>query len=551
MKKYDVILITPDAYVDHPAFAHALLKHNLIKAGYSVAVIDRPKWQEKEYFKFGTPNLFWAVSGGNVDSVVLNYTASGKKRKTDAYQENGNAYFPGMPKGEKSRIRPDRCINVYVNGIKSKDKTTPIVIGGIEASLRRFAHYDFLSKKVRASVLVQSGADMLIYGMGEKTIIQTAKSLKDGQDIKSLNINGTCRLLSKDENFIGIELPSFDEVRENKTAFVEMTEIIYKNQNPYIAKPLMQVHSGRRLVQFPPAMPLTTKEIDDIYNHNFDFGKNKTNIPALRMIQNSITSHRGCFGGCSFCALTVHQGKNIVSRSETSILDEIKKKAAMPKFNRVISDIGGPSAEMYKYVCENKTCERISCLYPDVCKNISSRENGLAKLYKKALGLKNKNGKKFLKHVFVGSGLRYDLLSLYPEVFEFVVCNNVSGYLKVAPEHSAAQVLKLMNKPDIKVFEKFLNKFKTLSKKAGKKQFVIPYLIIGHPGETREHIYNLKDFLKKHNLKAEQVQIFTPTPMTLSTGMYYTGIVPFTREKVETCKDIKELEYRKKTVLGK
>ncbi len=549
MKKYDVVLITPDAYVDHPSFAHCLIMRNLEKAGFSVAVIDRPKWQEKDYFKYGLPRLFFAVSGGNVDSVVLNYTASGKKRKTDDYQENGNPYFNDLPKGEKSRIRPDRCINVYVNGIKSVNKDVPIVIGGIEASLRRFAHYDFLSDRVRASVLVECGADLLVYGMGEKTVVKIAKSLSEGKNIKELMLRGTCRLLSKTENFQGIELPSFDLVRKDKIAFVEMTEIIYKNANPYTAKPLLQLHAGRRLIQFPPAYPLSTKEIDEVYSHDFNFGKGMENIPALRMIKDSVTSHRGCFGGCSFCSLTIHQGNNIQSRSPENIIGEIKKRAEQKRFSGVITDIGGPSAEMYGFSCGNEKCERLSCLYPDVCKNISSQSSEFLELYKKVYALKNKTGKKLLKRVFVSSGIRYDLVLLYPGLIEFLVSNCVSGYLKTAPEHAAPEVLNLMKKPGVKSFEKFLALFKRFTKKADKKQFVIPYLIIGHPGETRPHITDLKDFLVKNRLKVEQAQIFTPTPMTLSTCMYYTGIAPFSREKIIVCKDKKEIGFRKRFIL--
>ncbi len=550
MKQYDIILISPDAFVDHPSFAHAILKRNLESKGFSVAVIDRPKWQENDYFRYGKPRLFWAVSGGNVDSLVMNYTPSGRKRKTDEYQEKGNPYFPDMPQGEKSRIRPDRCITVYVNGIKSRDRETPIVIGGIEAGMRRFAHYDFLSDRVRSSILVDCGADILVYGMGENTLIAIAESVKSGKSIKSLQLRGTCRLMQKGETVEGIEIPSFDLVREDKEAFVKMTELIFTHSASHNSgNILIQKHAGRAVLQFPPPPAFTENEMDFIYSHDFSYGSHRSEIPALRMVQESVITHRGCFGGCSFCALTLHQGKKIQSRSIRSIENEILRRSQLPGFTRTIRDLGGPSADMYGIICNNEKCTRESCLSPSICPVINNKPLPALDLYKRIFAMKAKNNQPLLKHLFIGSGIRHDLTVGDKDYFRYLASRCVSGYLKAAPEHAAEKVLMLMKKPPVSVFEKFLQDFNAYSREAGKNQFVIPYLLIGHPGETMEDVLALKDFLLKHRLRVEQVQIFTPTPMTQSTCMYYTGIVPFSREKIPVCRDMKELEKRKEIVL--
>lgn len=537
----DIILVSGDTYIDSPNDGIALIGKVLLKAGYKVAVIAQPDISGPEDIKrLGEPKLFWGVSSGCVDSMVANYTALKKKKKNDDL----------TPGGENNR-RPDRAVIAYVNLIKKHFKNTkPIVIGGIEASLRRIAHYDFWSDKIRRSILFDSKADVLVYGMAEKSIVEIAGKIRDEEDYK--DVRGIC-YIDKEPKEKYFELPPYNEVNEDKLKFIKMFHTFYRNNDPVNAKGLCQKHDNRYLIQNPPAHYLTEKELDDIFAFNFErdvhpYYKKMGKVKSLDTIRYSITSHRGCYGECNFCAITVHQGRTIRSRSRDSIAGEAELLSRHRDFKGYISDIGGPTANMYGDYCAKQlskgSCKKKRCIS---CGDQKSGHKKQIKLLKKVDNIKG------IKKAFVGSGIRYDLVIKDEKngmkYLEEVIDNHISGQMKIAPEHIDKKVLKFMAKPSNKKLVQFKKKFDKLSREKGKKQFLTYYFIAAHPGCELEEMYNLKDFVKKQlKLNPEQVQIFTPTPSTYSTLMYYTGLDPFTLEEIYIEKDLNKKRKQKEVI---
>jgi len=503
LPELDIILISGDAYIDHPSFGTALLGRLLESAGFRVGIIAQPDWSKNEDFLvLGRPRLFFGISSGNMDSMVNHYTAQRKKRNDDAYSPDG-----------QSGKRPDRAVMIYTNIVRRLFKGTPVIIGGIEASLRRIAHYDFWQDKVRNSILADSKADLLIYGMAEKPILEVAEALKAGIKISELtDILSTVCYVSKPD---GTLLPDA-ELCKNKLTFHQMNRLFYENVQ---TTALYQLNGGRYIKHNPPAEPLTTSEMDKIYQLPYMRAPHPRyaghNIPAWEQIRQSITSHRGCYGGCNFCAIAIHQGRKIQSRSAQSILSEAKKLPG------VISDLGGPSANMYDSKCRlgfPDSCKRRSCLFPQICPNLSFDHDVQIRLLDAVAALPK------VKHVFVASGIRHDMALGNRRYISAIAQKYTGGRLKLAPEHSSDSVLKLMGKPSIARFEDFAKQYFAEVNKAGIKRQIIPYIIIGHPGTTTEDALHLKNWLQRNNIKVEQVQEFTPTPMTISTCMYYTGL---------------------------
>ena len=533
----DIVLVTGDAYVDHPSFGTAVISRVLENAGFRVAVLSQPDWHSKKDFqKFGKPGLFFGISAGNMDSMVNKYTSLKKVRNNDAYSE-----------GDQPFKRPDRAAIVYSHRAREAFKDVPIIIGGIEASLRRFAHYDYWSDRTRRSILVDSKADLLVYGMGENQALEIARRLSAGENIDSTRgIRGTVFITRENELFDDkdtITIPSFDEIASDKTKFNTATRIIHEETNPYTAKTIIQFHGKRRVVQIPPPFPLTSAELDKVYELPYTRKPHpsyKNPIPAFEMIKNSVTIMRGCFGGCSFCSIALHQGKIVQSRSEKSIIKEITDITKVEGSGVVITDIGGPTANMYRMGCVSRTvlskCRKLSCVYPSICSNLETDCGPLLLLLKKCRELKN------VKHLFVSSGIRMDLALLNPEYIREIAKHHVSGYIKVAPEHISGPVLKVMKKPGKAVFENFKDRFTDFSKKAKKEQYVIPYLISSHPGAKMENELELALYLKDQGMRPRQVQDFLPSPMDIATSIYYTGRDPFSGENVYVVK--KEVEKR-------
>jgi uncharacterized radical SAM protein YgiQ len=539
----DVIFVSGDAYIDHPAFGVPLLARWLEYHGFRVGIISQPDWKIKESFMaLGRPRLFFAVSAGAMDSMVAHYTPARKLRHDDAYT-------PGNRHGS----RPNRATIIYTSRLREAYKGVPVVIGGIEASLRRFAHYDFWEDKVRRSILMDAKADLLVYGMGELPLLEVAGRMRKGEAIDGLrDVSGTAFMSVPDAEVIGdyISIPSFEDVSTDKSRFAEAHRLITQELNPGCARTVSQLHGGRRLVCRPPARPLSTDEMDLVYSLPFERSPHPSYqevIPAWEQIKTSVTSHRGCFGGCAFCAIAMHQGKIIQSRSEKSVLDEICRLAEKKWFRGSISDIGGPTANMYGLNCMNseagRVCKRESCLYPAVCRHLATGDNPAVSLLRKARSCKG------VKHVAVSSGVRYDLMERQNGYFRELVGNHVSGLLKIAPEHLVAHVTEAMRKPGRKSFEQFLNKFREESERIGKRQYIVPYMISGHPGCTLADMLELALILKKLGMKVEQVQDFTPTPGTLSTCMYYTGIDPLTGKAVYVPRSDREKGLQKALLL--
>lgn len=525
----DIILVTGDAYVDHPSYCTALIGRVLEDAGFKVGVIAQPDWKKKDDFlKLGRPRLFFGVTAGNLDSMVANFTANKKLRSTDEYSPGGK---PGL--------RPERATIVYANRIREAFPNAAIVIGGIEASLRRLAHYDYWSDKIRRSVLLDSKADILVYGMGERAVLEIARRLNEGEDIKNLDdIQGTAVVRNTPDflkNYIAI--PSFEEVSSDKDKFNEAFKKIYEAADPYRGKTVVQKHGERFVIQLPPAFPLASEELDKIYSLNYKMAPhpsyNKSgSVPGYETVKNSITSHRGCSGECSFCSLYFHQGRIIQSRSEESILDEIKKLAAGKDFKGTITDIGGPTANLYKASCRNwksrGACSDKSCLFPEKCGNLKLGYKDTMELWKKALKIPK------VKHIFIGSGVRYDLLvDDSAEEYLTALCrDHVSGRLKVAPEHTENNILKLMHKPPIELYNRFVEKFNKINKALNKNQYIVNYFVSAHPGSTLEDVFKEAEYFIKRGMAPEEVQDFIPLPMTLSAAMYYTGSDPFSGKKI-------------------
>ncbi|WAM32555.1 YgiQ family radical SAM protein [Caldicellulosiruptor naganoensis] len=536
----DFVFVCGDAYVDHPSFGHAIISRIIEDFGFRIGIIPQPDWRDsKSITVLGRPRIAFLVSSGNLDSMVAHYTSFKKPRSQDYYS-------PGMKMG----LRPNRATIVYCNLIRKEYGDIPIIIGGIEASLRRFAHYDYWSDKVRASILIDSSADLLIYGMGEKPLFEILSRLKKGEDIKSIkDVKGTCYVakdLSHLEGRDYIIIDSYEKVKEDKVAYAKAFAIQYREQNPFTGRIIVQPHRNLYVIQNPPAEPLTTEEMDYVYSLPYERNyhpiyEKDGGIKALEEVKFSIVSHRGCFGGCNFCALHFHQGRIIQKRSEKSILEEVKKLTQLPDFKGYIHDVGGPTANFRNPACFNQlqrgACKDRGCLFPTPCKNLIVDHREYFELLEKIRKIKG------VKKVFIRSGIRYDYLLLdkdYKKYLEELCRYYVSGQLKIAPEHICNNVLKYMGKPQREVYEKFVEEYFKTNKKLGKKQFIIPYLMSGHPGCTLNDAIELALYLKKNGFIPEQVQDFYPTPGTVSTTMYYTGLNPFTLEKVYVPKTLKE-----------
>lgn len=597
----DIIIVCGDAYVDHPSFGMAVIGRLLESQGYRVGIIAQPDWTSKDAFqKLGKPNLFFAVSAGNMDSMINRYTADHKIRHDDAYT-------PGNVGGK----RPDRAVTVYSQRCREAYKDVPIVIGGIEASLRRIAHYDYWSDKVRRSVLMDSKADILLYGNAERAIAEIALRVSRGEHPKDIsNIRGTARLVKelpsdwkekdstrvdkpgrvdphinpyidttaeaqnecsskkmpaddepqvikmlpvKGKNKEYIRLPSYEKVSKDPVLYAHTSRVLHLETNPANAQVLVQQHGDRFIWMNPPPIPLSTDELDEVFEQAYQrvphpaYGDAK--IPAYEMIRFSVNIMRGCFGGCSFCSITEHEGRVIQSRSEDSIIREIENiRDKTPGFTGIISDLGGPTANMYQLNCKSEeihaTCRRLSCVYPTICKNLETDHSPTTNLYRRARALSG------IKRIFVASGLRYDLAVEDPEYVKELVTHHVGGYLKIAPEHTEGGPLSKMMKPGMGTYYRFKELFEKFSAEAGKKQYLIPYFIAAHPGTTDEDMMNLAIWLKANGFRADQVQNFYPSPMASATAMYHSEKDPLHRidyksEKVSIPKGAKQRRLHK------
>ncbi len=567
----DIIIVTGDAYIDHPSFGMALIGRLLESQGFRVGIISQPDWQDKtDFTKLGKPNLFFGITAGNMDSMVNRYTADRKIRRNDAYTPDGE---PGK--------RPDHSVNVYAQRAREAYKNIPIIIGGIEASLRRIAHFDYWSEKVRRSILPDSKADMLFFGNAERAIVELAHRLAKGENIKDIrDIRGTAFMtnsipenwnvinstdidqpgriekpvdpyldtskqnkdckepkkniiqfqpktvnLKLNRSTTAIRLPSFEQVSTDKILYAHASRVFHLETNPGNARTLIQQHASRLVWLNPPPIPLTTAELDHVYEFNYTRkphpSYNDAKMPAWEMIRHSINIMRGCFGGCTFCSITEHEGRIIQNRSEDSIIREIETiRDKVPGFTGHISDLGGPTANMYKLKCKSEkiesACRRLSCVYPDICKNLNTDHKPLIHLYQRARKLSG------IKKIFVSSGLRYDIAVRSPEYIKELVTHHVSGYLKIAPEHTEENTLNKMMKPGIGGYDKFKTLFDKFSKQAGKEQYLIPYFISAHPGTTDEDMLNLALWLKANKFRPDQVQAFIPTPLAIASAMYHS-----------------------------
>jgi uncharacterized radical SAM protein YgiQ len=583
----DIILVTGDAYIDHPSFGMALVGRLLEAQGFRVGIIAQPDWQSTEAFKIlGKPNLYFGVTAGNMDSMVNRYTADRKIRSDDAYTPDAAA-----------NKRPDRAVLVYSQRCRETYPDVPLVIGSIEASLRRIAHYDYWSDKVRRSILVDSKADILLYGNAERALVDLSHRIAKGEKITDItDIRGTAYLRKKlpegwqevastnldrpgkvdfpidpyamepaiaqtgqscaeisenaaaadsklepvnviqihrkpkvDRAMQVVRLPAYEDVAKDPVLYAHASRVLHLEANPGNARALVQKHGDREVWLNPPPIPLTTKEMDYVYD--LPYARNPhpayqgTKIPAWDMIRFSVNIMRGCFGGCTFCSITEHEGRIIQSRSEESILREVEEiRDKVEGFTGVISDLGGPTANMYRMACKSekieKSCRKLSCVYPGICENLNTDHSALIQLYRKARNIKG------VKKILIGSGLRYDLAVTSPEYVKELVQHHVGGYLKIAPEHSEENVLSKMMKPSMDAYDKFKEMFERFSKEAGKEQYLIPYFIAAHPGTTDEDMLNLALWLKRYDFRLDQVQTFTPTPMAMATAMYHSGKNP-------------------------
>ena len=560
----DVVFVTGDAYVDHPSFAMALLGRCLEAAGFRTAILSQPDWRScQPWRQFGRPRICFAISAGNMDSMVNHYTANRKRRNDDAYS----------PGGEIGR-RPDRATLAYCQRAREAYPGVPVIVGGIEASLRRLAHYDYWSDKLRRSILMDAKPDLLVYGMGERVLVEIVRRLAAGEPVKNLrDLRGVAYRLGAKELLpegavrpsrpLGagrwplepaslrsreadrpdlpsasvvetLILPSYEEVLASKEAFARMTLLAYQETNPYNARRLVQYHGPEAVVVNPPSFPLQEGEMDWVYGLPFTRRAHPSYqgqpIPALQVVESSIQTVRGCPGGCSFCSLTFHEGRILQNRSEESILAEVRRLAREPRFSGVISDLGGPTANMYRMHCRRPEvqarCRRLSCLHPTICKLFSADHGPLIHL------LRRLRKEKAVRRVLVASGVRMDLARRCPEYVEELARHHVGGHLKVAPEHTDPKVLALMKKPTIEEFEAFARLFESVSRKAGLKQYLTPYFIAGHPGSDLRSMIELACYLKRSGLRPQQVQDFLPIPGALATCMYWTGMDPWTGQTV-------------------
>ena len=564
-EELDVILVSGDTYIDSPYSGIVIIGKILINQGYRVGIIAQPDIETKDDItRLGEPKLFWGVSAGLVDSMVANYTSTKKFRNKDDF----------TPGGINNR-RPDRAIMAYVNLIRRNFKNTvPVLIGGIEASLRRVAHYDFWSNKVRKSILFDSKADILVYGMAEKTIVQLAELIRTSevqsrdlevriQELQTFwqglsEVNGIC-YISKEPKAEYIELPSFDECKNDKLKFINMFHLFYHNNEPMTSKGLYQLHDTRYLIQNPPNDYMNEAQIDSVYDLKYErdvhpFYKKEGDVKALKTIQFSVTTHHGCYGECNFCAISVHQGRTIRSRSKESIINEVKQFKFHKDFKGIINDVGGATANMYGFECSRKlkkgVCEDISCTSTTVCPALKPDHSEQIELLRQIRNIPE------VKKAFVNSGIRYDLINEDKkhgdEYLKEIVQHHVSGQMKVAPEHTEDKILRLMGKPGKKALLDFKSKFEELNKKTGKKQFLTYYLIAAHPGSQMDDMQSLKNFTTANlKINPEQVQIFIPTPSTYSTLMYYTEMDPWSRKKIYVEKDPDKKQKQKDIIVAK
>ncbi len=539
----DIVFVTGDAYVDHPSFAMALLGRLLESEGFRVAILSQPDWHNCHAWRaFGRPRLFFAISAGNMDSMINHYTANRKVRNDDAYS-------PGGAIGR----RPDRATLAYCQRAREAYRGVPVIAGGVEASLRRLSHYDYWSDKVRRSIIMDCKADLLVYGMGERGIVELAQRMAAGQTVRELrDMRGVVYRLGASETppaseHETIELPSYEEVAADNWAFAEMTKISHNETNPHNARRLVQRHDRECIVANPPALPLSQTEMDRVYGLPYtrkphpSYGK--AAIPAYEVVKDSVQIMRGCFGGCTFCSITAHEGRIIQSRSQESILAEIRQMTADPQFKGVVSDIGGPTANMYEMRCTRPEveakCRRLSCVHPTVCKLLGTDHGPLVQLMKAA---REEPG---VKKVLVASGIRMDLARRSPEYMRELATHHVGGHLKVAPEHTDSEVLALMKKPGVDDFQKFDAAFQKASKKAGKKQFLVPYFIASHPGSTLDSMIDLALFLKRNHYQPDQVQDFIPSPFDIAACMYRTGLDPFTKKPVHIARYLSDRKLQR------
>jgi uncharacterized radical SAM protein YgiQ len=536
----DVLFVTGDAYIDHPAFGTALLARLLEDEGLRVGIIAQPDWRNPDALRImGRPRLFAAISAGAMDSMVNHFTAAKKVRNEDAYTPGGRA-----------GARPNRAVIAYTAAVKGAFKGLPTVIGGIEASLRRLAHYDYWDNKVRRSVLVDSKADLLLFGMAESTLTSLARRMLAGEPIDRMTDLPGSAYLSASCPADALAVPSYEEVCGDPDAYNRAFRGAAEQGNPFSGRSLCQAHGNRVVVVNPPAMPLQEAQLDRIYALPFTklpHPAYREPIPAYEQIRFSITSHRGCCGGCAFCAITHHQGKIIQSRSEQSIADELDRLSRHPEFRGTVTDVGGPTANMYGLHCSNpqaqSNCRRESCLYPEICRHLDTRDDRAVSL------MKVLRSNPAVKHLFIASGVRFDLLNRQPAYFSDLLKHHVGGLLKVAPESSSPKVTRVMRKPGPQVFQQFLKRFRDQTLLLGKKQSVVPYFISAHPGCTLNDMIDVALFLQENNLRVEQVQEFTPTPGSLATCIYHTGRDPFTGDAVYVPRQKDERRLQKALLL--
>jgi uncharacterized radical SAM protein YgiQ len=547
----DILIVTGDAYVDHPAFGPILVARFLEGRGFKVGIVAQPKWDSPaDIARMGRPRLFVGVSAGNLDSMLNKLTAQKKTRSEDQYSPGGE---PNM--------RPNRATLVYSNLCRQAFPGLPVVLGGIESSLRRIAHYDYWSDSVRRSMLLDAKADLLVFGMGESPAWEIARRLDAGETVDQLtDIRGTAHvkknrrawepLLADQAQKVAdkklVVLPSYEEVVKDKAAFARMSKTFQYETNPHNGRPILQPHGDEAVYFNPPAEPLSEKEMDGLYDLPFVRAPHpsyRLPIPAFNTVKDSIVTMRGCFGGCTFCSITEHEGRIIQSRSEESVLREVRQLSRMDGFSGVLTDLGGPTANMYKMACKDEkieaSCRRLSCVHPGICENLVTDHAPLIQLMKKV------RSEKGIKRVFIASGVRYDLAERSPEFIEELAKHHTGGQLSVAPEHNESGVLDKMKKPGIASYERFAQAFCQASEKAGKEQYLVPYFISGHPGSTLADAVSLAVYLKNNDMRPRQVQDFIPTPMAIATTMFYTGVDPLTGEPVYTARDMREKRMMK------
>jgi uncharacterized radical SAM protein YgiQ len=548
----DVLIVTGDAYVDHPAFGPVLVARFLAGRGLRVGVVAQPGWTGPEDIaRMGRPRLFVGVSAGNLDSMLNKLTAQKKMRSEDNYSPGGHP-----------NKRPNRATIVYSNLCRQAFPGLPVVIGGIEASLRRIAHYDYWSDSVRRSVLLDSKADLLVFGMGELAAWEIARRLDAGEKVDELtDVRGTAHVKKNRAAWQGIAadpsryvtdgkpvvLPSYEDVSADKRAFAQMSRMLQYETNAHNARPLLQPHGDQAVYFNPPSLPLGESEMDALYDLPFarrpHWAYEGQRVPAFDTIKHSIVTMRGCFGGCTFCSITEHEGRIIQSRSPDSVLREVRALSRMDDFRGTITDIGGPTANMYKMTCKDDTtehaCRRLSCVHPGICENLVTDHGPLIQL------LSRVRAEKGVQHAFIASGIRYDLAERSPEFVRDLARYHTGGQVSVAPEHSSPEVLDKMKKPPIEHYERFAQAFCQASEAAGKEQYLVPYFITAHPGSTLKDTIELALYLKRQNLRPRQVQDFIPTPMAIATAMYFTGIDPLTMEPVHVVRDLREKKQMK------